>query len=257
MLRYLQRQGIATRQARALALAGMLMVLLGACSALDGPPDPAIAPDNAVVGRSPEPQDVEDPLASFLEWVSNAPSGVSTAPSGVGWEDGYIRDGDSVSPFEPDHPAIANLDSSLLDAIQRAALNARDDGIELRISSGWRSAGYQAVLLDQAIQSYGSEEIARRFVNTPEQSTHVQGAALDVAPTDAMSWLSQYGSNYGLCQTYANEMWHYELMIEPGGVCPSPVADASVTDEAGGESGRADTPHDRRARPLEPELARP
>ena len=52
---------------------------------------------------------------------------------------------------------------------------------------------------------------------------------MDVAPTDAMSWLSQYGSAYGLCQAYANEMWHYELMLEPGGVCPPPLMDASMS----------------------------
>jgi len=28
--------------------------------------------------------------------------------------------------------------------------------------------------------------------------------------------------------TYANEMWHYELASEPGGICPRPVADASA-----------------------------
>ena len=28
-------------------------------------------------------------------------------------------------------------------------------------------------------------------------------------PTDADDWLIQHGSDYGLCQTYANEMWHF------------------------------------------------
>src|SRR5690606_9827902 len=97
-----------------------------------------------------------------------------------------------------------------------------------RISSGWRSPAYQQSLLDDAVRRYGSEAEARRFVNTPEQSTHVTGNAVDIAPVDAMSWLSQHGAAYGLWQTDANELWHYELMTAPGGICRSPLPDASA-----------------------------
>jgi hypothetical protein len=228
----------------------VLIALLSACSPLERAPDPPIATDDVVIQGAQEPPGVEDPLASFLHWLSNAPPGAAAPPDGIGWGDGFIPDGDSLSPFETAHPAIAHLDSALLEAIQGAASDALQDGIELRVSSGWRSAGYQEVLLDEAIDSYGSEETARRFVNTPEQSTHVQGAAVDVSPTDAMSWLSQQGFAYGLCRTYANEPWHYELMIEPGGVCPRPLIDASVTHEQPGTSPALD-------RGLERERARP
>jgi hypothetical protein len=64
-------------------------------------------------------------------------------------------------------------------------------------------------------------------VSTPEKSAHVSGHAVDVGPTDAAYWVIQHGSTYGLCQIYANEVWHFELATDPGGTCPTPLADAS------------------------------
>lgn len=143
-------------------------------------------------------------------------------------EDGYIADGEGLSPFDVDFPAVGNLDRELLEAVQRASTDAARDGVPLLISSGWRSRRYQQALLDDAIVRYGSETEARKWVNTPERSTHVTGQAVDIGPTPAASWLSQHGSTYGLCQTYANEIWHYELATEPGGPCPRQISDASV-----------------------------
>lgn len=57
------------------------------------------------------------------------------------------------------------------------------------VTSGWRSPRYQPSLLDEAIREYGSEAETRKRVNTPEKSTHVTGRAVDVAYTDADSWL--------------------------------------------------------------------
>ena len=141
--------------------------------------------------------------------------------------DGAIPDGEPVTPFDVGNSAIANLDPNLRTAIRRAAIDARNDGVDLRITSGWRSARYQQVLLDRTISRYGSAEIARQYVNTPRQSTHVAGKAVDVGPTDADSWLSQHGRAYGLCQIYANEMWHFELATAPGGTCPELLANAA------------------------------
>ena len=99
--------------------------------------------------------------------------------------------------------------------------------VKMVVQSGWRSARYQRVLLDEAILKYGSEAEARPWVSTPEKSAYVKWDAVDIGPTDAMSWLSQHGSDFGLCQTYANEMWHYELAVEPGGICPPQKADSA------------------------------
>ena len=84
-----------------------------------------------------------------------------------------------------------------------------------------------------AIVTYGSLAEARKWVSTPEESSHVTGDAVDIGPTDAADWMSWFGNEYGLCQTYANEIWHYELTIEPGGTCPPPISDAAAADAAG------------------------
>ncbi|WP_229053835.1 M15 family metallopeptidase [Aeromicrobium sp. Leaf350] len=139
--------------------------------------------------------------------------------------DGDLPD-EGVSPTDTDVVGVSRLDPDLLDAVQRAAVDAAEDGIELRITSAWRSAAYQQQLLDEAIASYGDRE-ARRIVQTPDRSRHVTGDAVDVGPTDAAFWVLRHGSDYGLCQVYANEVWHYELLTEPGGTCPPLQSDAS------------------------------
>lgn len=112
------------------------------------------------------------------------------------------------------------LDPRLERAVQEATRDAARDGITIQITSGVRTRAHQQQLLDEAIETYGSEAVARQYVNTPERSTHVQGLAVDVGPTDAAYWLAQHGADYGLCQVYANEIWHYERVVEPGEACP-------------------------------------
>jgi LAS superfamily LD-carboxypeptidase LdcB len=128
-----------------------------------------------------------------------------------------------------DHlPTIAKLDPQLRQAVQAAATAAEADGVEMVVTSGWRSAAYQQALLDDAIINYGSLEEARKWVSTPELSAHVTGNAVDIGYTDANSWLSQHGANFGLCQIYSNEMWHFELATVPGGTCPVQQTDATA-----------------------------
>jgi LAS superfamily LD-carboxypeptidase LdcB len=121
----------------------------------------------------------------------------------------------------------SGLDPALRRALARATAAARRDGIEIRITSGRRSAAYQQQLLDEAIVTYGSERIARQYVNTPELSTHVKGLAVDIGPTDAAYWMIQHGAEFGLCQIYANEVWHFERVTSPGGTCPPLKANAA------------------------------
>jgi len=130
-------------------------------------------------------------------------------------------------PAGSDRPAITNLDPDLLAAVRAAARDARKDGVELTISSGWRSRAHQQRLLDEAVAKYGSEEEALRYVSTPDASAHVTGDAVDIGPTAADDWLIQHGADYGLCQTFANEIWHFELATVPGGRCPDMLPDSS------------------------------
>ncbi|TDC51059.1 peptidase M15 [Jiangella ureilytica] len=127
----------------------------------------------------------------------------------LGEADGAVPDG--VTVFDDDVPAVAQLDPDLLDALREAASDAADDGVEFVVNSGWRSAEYQEHLLREAVAEYGSEEEAARWVSTPETSLHVSGDAVDLGPSEATDWLSEHGAEYGLCQIYDNEPWHYEL----------------------------------------------
>ena len=152
-------------------------------------------------------------------------AGSDPAPSRPGPDDGYIAQGDSVSPFDESLPAISRLDPGLRSAVQQAAHAAKVDGYTFVITSGWRSHGYQKWLLDQAVRDVG-EKAARARVAMPGTSAHETGAAVDIGYTDADSWMMQHGSDYGLCQIYTNEMWHYERATTPGGECPPQYAGA-------------------------------
>lgn len=128
---------------------------------------------------------------------------------------------------DADVAAVSRLEPALLAAVRQAAAAAADDDIELRVTSGWRSPEFQQRLLDHAVARYGSLAEARRWVETPQGSRHVFGDAVDIGPTDAVYWMSEHGSDFGLCQTYANEIWHYELATTPGGKCPAMRPDGS------------------------------
>ena len=166
-------------------------------------------------------------LAQLDGAVTSAAPSLGTPLGQLDAEDGFIESGDSISPFADELPAIAKLDPALRDAMQAAATAALADGFEFVVTSGWRSERYQQALFDDAVHEYGSAEEASRHVASATTSAHVTGHAVDIGFTDANSWLSQHGADYGLCQIYANEMWHFELATTPGGECPPQVPDAS------------------------------
>jgi D-alanyl-D-alanine carboxypeptidase len=144
----------------------------------------------------------------------------------LGEADGAIPSGTTV--VDDGVPGVANLDPDLLGALRRAAEDAGHDGVGFVVDSGWRSKAYQEHLLQQAVQKYGSEAEASRWVATPDTSEHVSGHAVDLKPGAATAWLSLQGARYGLCQIYDNEPWHYERRpeaTEHG--CPARYPDAA------------------------------
>ncbi|MGD8167226.1 M15 family metallopeptidase [Herbiconiux sp. P16] len=145
----------------------------------------------------------------------------------LGPDDGYIPVGESVA-LTDDVPAVTNLDGRLRDALGRAAEAAADRDVQFTLVDGWRSARYQQYLFDQAVAQYGSAEEAARWVKQPDQSKHVLGEAVDIATADAMDWLNRFGGEFGLCQIYANEAWHFELAADDTGTCPPQLTDGSA-----------------------------
>jgi zinc D-Ala-D-Ala carboxypeptidase len=158
--------------------------------------------------------------------------GLPSEPPGLlGEHRGALGEADSAVPdgatvFDDEIPGVANLDPDLLGALRQAATDAAGGGVEFFVNSGWRSPEYQERLLREAVSQYGSEEEAARWVATADTSPHVSGDAVDIGPSDATAWLSEHGADYGLCQIYGNEPWHYELRpeaIDDG--CPPMYAD--------------------------------
>lgn len=159
------------------------------------------------------------------------PSAASPPDAHGGERNGALGEADGIVPngvtvFDDTIPAVAKLNPDLLKALRRAASAAEHDGVTFYVNSGWRSKAYQDQLLRQAVAKYGSANEAARWVATAATSPHVTGDAVDLGRSDATAWLSRHGADYGLCQIYRNETWHYELRtgaIARG--CPPMYAD--------------------------------
>ena len=178
----------------------------------------------ALASSAAEPLSLSSSAAAPLSLASSAAEPQSPAPSAavpklhgdrhgaLGEADGLVPHG--VTVFDDELPAVTNLDPDLLGALRRAATDAADDGVEFLVNSGWRTPEYQEHLLHEAVSQYGSEAEAARWVATADKSLHVSGDAVDIGPSGAAAWLSEHGAEYGLCQIYRNEPWHYELRPE-------------------------------------------
>jgi D-alanyl-D-alanine dipeptidase len=62
------------------------------------------------------------------------------------------------------------------------------------------------------------------WVLPPDESHHVRGTAVDIAPRQAARWLDRHGARYGLCRTMEWEWWHfeYDAAWQRAGHCPQP-----------------------------------
>ena len=155
---------------------------------------------------------------------------------------------DQARVFEYDHRAVAFL-AAMLDA-------AREDGVEIYVTSAWRSQDYQTILYENEIQSfrnqgYDEEEavfLGGSYVAYPGTSEHQLGLAIDLISPDhywldesfedtlAFAWLSQHAASFGFILRYpkdkveitsiAYEPWHYRYVgaenaaaIQSGGLC--------------------------------------
>lgn len=133
-----------------------------------------------------------------------------------------------LAPSASAAPGTQGLDPLLGAAYNQAARSARADGVSMWITSGKRSVAEQRQLWRQGLATYGSPQIARRWVLPPNESTHVSGHAIDVGPRGGALWLERNGFRWGLCRTFANEWWHFELVTLPGTRCPAMWPNAAV-----------------------------
>jgi zinc D-Ala-D-Ala carboxypeptidase len=198
-------------------------------------PGPTVSPSGAqgqvpVVASNVTPQALVIGVAATSP-PTGAPAAASgpmtIGPAGVDTWNGWLPEGRTFSPFDTVSQPVTRLDPLLLRAVQDATRAAAAQGVNIALTSGWRSKGFQQRLFADAVRQYGSAELAQQFVASPEGSKHVIGEAVDVTGAGASDWLIRNGAQFGLCQIYANENWHFELAVDDNGRCPTLRANAA------------------------------
>jgi zinc D-Ala-D-Ala carboxypeptidase len=124
---------------------------------------------------------------------------------------------------------VFDLNIYVKNRLLAAQAKARKEGINLVVTSGFRTAARQEYLFQRAIAKYGSAEEASKWVLPPDKSHHPDGIALDInypGDPDDTKWLELNGYKFGLCRVYKNEWWHFEPLVAPGETCPPLVANA-------------------------------
>lgn len=142
-----------------------------------------------------------------------------------------VAHGDSDQPMQ-----VQKVIESPLERIFAAA---EDDGIELMLSSAYRSVSDQQALYDSFVAKQG-QAMADLYVAKPGTSEHHTGLAIDFATASAAcesdsdkcslsvaaaDWLLENGPKYGFIQRYpegkqpltgvAFEPWHYRYLGVP------------------------------------------
>ncbi len=93
------------------------------------------------------------------------------------------------------------------EAFDRMAAAARDAGITLTITSGFRSDAEQAALF--------AAHPDPTWVAPPGQSLHRCGTELDLGPDGAYGWLAAKAPNFGFLKRYSWEAWHFGFVRGP------------------------------------------
>lgn len=129
-----------------------------------------------------------------------------------------------------ENPQRERIHPKLLLRFKVASAYAKSKGVTLYIASGYRTLERQKYLFDRAIEKYGSETEAAKWVLPPYVSRHPMGLAMDINyPSDprGAKWLERHGWKFGLCRVFENEWWHFEAPIAPGEKCPPRMENAS------------------------------
>lgn len=135
------------------------------------------------------------------------------------------------------HEFNADMDSRIVDPYRKMHDAAQKDGVQLWISSAYRSPEKQQVLFEQEIQNYektGLEYVdalakAEKSVARAGYSEHNTGLAIDLngvledfGGTPASNWLQKHAIEYGFILRYPEdkqditqikyEAWHYRYV---------------------------------------------
>jgi hypothetical protein len=112
-----------------------------------------------------------------------------------------------------------------------AALNklVAASGGRVWINSGYRSPERQAQLFAAAVQKYGSEAAARKWVAPPGRSRHNMGQAADLGGD--MNLAASLAPQFGLYRPMSWEDWHFEPVGSRSGTPTDSAAPSSFASQ--------------------------
>jgi hypothetical protein len=152
-----------------------------------------VAVEDSVVVRGHG--EVPAPVAAEAELAP--PGGLSQPSAGEGQYDGPLayRQG---KPMRPD----------VAEAFDRMAAAARGDGVDLIVTSGFRTDAEQAVLF--------AAHPDPKWVAPPGKSLHRLATELDLGPPAAYGWLARNAERFHFVQRYSWEPWHFGFTLNAG-----------------------------------------
>ncbi len=145
--------------------------------------------------------------------------------SGITYIDGILI-ANKTYPLPSDYNPGA--DSAAMSAFEEMREAAAQDGLNIYISSGYRSYEYQSGLYERYARNYGKEE-ADRFSARPGHSEHQTGLAFDLnsindsfTETEECEWVALHAHEYGFIVRYPEgkeditgykyEPWHLRYL---------------------------------------------
>ncbi|MGI8623952.1 MAG: lytic transglycosylase domain-containing protein, partial [Solirubrobacteraceae bacterium] len=152
--------------------------------------------------------------------TAEAELSASTLTSGVGAAGGEYGGPFATRQGQRMRPDVAR-------SFDRMAAAARGAGLQLLITSAFRSDAEQAVLF--------ARHPDPTWVARPGTSLHRNGTELDLGPPAAYAWLKTHASAFHFVQRYPWEAWHYGYVLNAGS---SPLVrgggDGALADHASG-----------------------
>lgn len=121
------------------------------------------------------------------------------------------------------------VDDKIYDALDRLLKDSESAGVNLWLSSGYRSVELQESILDrevekgesQGLTSDAAKNTALQTIAEPGYSEHHTGLAVDFnsvtaefEETDEYEWLKENAENYGFIQRYSEEKVHLTKILE-------------------------------------------
>lgn len=144
-----------------------------------------------------------------------------------------------IGEYEPILAKVQNnrlFDERAAEHLKNFISDGREQGIQIFLSSTYRSYATQKSLYDKKVKQYG-EEIAKTIVLPPGTSEHQTGLCADITDiyrefktkklenTDTFKWLNENCDKYGFILRYPKdkeditkviyEPWHFRYVGEP------------------------------------------